>query len=158
MLTACINAALRKAHYEILPEGEGYFGRIESLEGVWAQADTLEACREELREVLEECALIEIRRSDWNSSPPHLLYCCYKIGSFVGPDKYVTVSRQFEDHLILCVEHEKLALPAVFEKLKPVLPDTRFVAKVVGRDRIAPQFSPRKYPTEGLLPRTTASV
>jgi len=54
MLTAYINAALRKAHYEILPEGEGYFGTIAGLQGVWAQADTLEACREELREVLEE--------------------------------------------------------------------------------------------------------
>ncbi len=53
-MTAYIDAALRKAHYEILPEGEGYFGVIEGLQGVWAQADTLEACREELREVLEE--------------------------------------------------------------------------------------------------------
>ena len=53
MLTAYINAALRKAHYEILPDGEGYFCTIEGLQGVWAQADTLEACREELREVLE---------------------------------------------------------------------------------------------------------
>lgn len=53
-LTAYINAALRKAHYEILPEGEGYIGVIEGLQGVWAQADTLEECREELREVLEE--------------------------------------------------------------------------------------------------------
>lgn len=61
MLTAYINAALRKAHYEILPEGEGYFGRIESLEGVWAQADTLEACREELREVLEEWIILGLK-------------------------------------------------------------------------------------------------
>ena len=46
MLTVGINAALRKAHYEILPDGEGYVGTIEGLQGVWAQADTLEACRE----------------------------------------------------------------------------------------------------------------
>lgn len=45
MVTAYINAALRKAHYEILPDGEGYFGSIEGLQGVWAQADALEACR-----------------------------------------------------------------------------------------------------------------
>lgn len=31
MLTTYINAALRKAHYEILPDGEGYFGSIEGL-------------------------------------------------------------------------------------------------------------------------------
>jgi len=61
MLTAYINAALRKAHYEILPEGEGYFGTIESLQGVWAQSDTLEACREELREVLEEWIVLGLK-------------------------------------------------------------------------------------------------
>ena len=61
MLTAYINAALRKAHYEILPDGEGYFGTIEGLQGVWAQADTLEACREELREVLEEWIILGLK-------------------------------------------------------------------------------------------------
>ena len=61
MLTAYINAALRKAHYEILPDGEGYFGTIEDLAGVWAQADTLEACREELREVLEEWIVLGLK-------------------------------------------------------------------------------------------------
>ena len=63
MLTAYINAALRKAHYEILPDGEGYFGAIEGLQGVWAQADTLEACREELREVLEEWIILGLKMS-----------------------------------------------------------------------------------------------
>jgi len=61
MLTAYINAALRKAHYEILPEGEGYFGTIDGLQGVWAQAETLEACREELREVLEEWIVVGLK-------------------------------------------------------------------------------------------------
>jgi predicted RNase H-like HicB family nuclease len=61
MLTAYINAALRKAHYEILPEGEGYCGTIDGLQGVWAQAETLEACREELREVLEEWIVLGLK-------------------------------------------------------------------------------------------------
>ena len=61
MLTAYIDAALRKAHYEMLPNGEGYFGAIEGFQGVWAQADTLEACREELREVLEEWIVLGLR-------------------------------------------------------------------------------------------------
>ena len=61
MLTAYINAAMRKAHYEILPDNEGYFGKIEGLQGVWANADSLEACREELREVLEEWILLGIK-------------------------------------------------------------------------------------------------
>ena len=61
MLTTYINAALRKAHYEMLLDGEGYFGSIEDFQGVWAQADTLEACREELREVLEEWSVLGLR-------------------------------------------------------------------------------------------------
>ena len=60
-ITAYINAAMRKAHYKNLPENEGYFGKIEVLQGVWANADSLEACREELREVLEEWILLGIK-------------------------------------------------------------------------------------------------
>ena len=52
---------MRKAHYEILPDGEGYFGSITDLQGVWANADTLEACREELQKVLEEWILIGLK-------------------------------------------------------------------------------------------------
>ena len=61
MLTNYIEAAMHKAHYEILPDGEGYFGNIPDLQGVWANAETLEACREELREVLEEWILIGLK-------------------------------------------------------------------------------------------------
>jgi predicted RNase H-like HicB family nuclease len=53
MLTVYIKGAMRKARYEMLPDGAGYFGTLEGLQGVWAQAETLEACREELREVLK---------------------------------------------------------------------------------------------------------
>ena len=61
MLTAYIDAAMRKAHYEILPDGEGYFGKIDDIQGVWANAETLEACRGELREVLEEWILLGLK-------------------------------------------------------------------------------------------------
>ncbi len=61
MLTSYINAAMRKAHYEILPANEGYFGKIEGLKGIWANAKTLEACREELREVLEEWIILGLK-------------------------------------------------------------------------------------------------
>jgi predicted RNase H-like HicB family nuclease len=54
VLTEYINAAMRHARYEILPDDGGYYGEIPELPGVWANADTLEACREELREVLED--------------------------------------------------------------------------------------------------------
>jgi len=61
MLTAYINAALRKATYQQLPDNEGYLGRIDACQGVWAQADSLEECREELREVLEEWIVLGLR-------------------------------------------------------------------------------------------------
>jgi predicted RNase H-like HicB family nuclease len=61
MLTAYIAAALRKAHYELLSDGEGYVGTIEGLPGVWAQGDTLEGCRDELQEVLEEWIVLGLK-------------------------------------------------------------------------------------------------
>lgn len=61
MLTSYIKASMEKAHYEILPDNEGYFGKIEAIQGVWANAKTLEACREELREVLEEWIILGLR-------------------------------------------------------------------------------------------------
>lgn len=53
MLTAYLAAALRQAEYEILPDDEGFFGRIAALPGVWGHAPTLEETREEVREALE---------------------------------------------------------------------------------------------------------
>ena len=61
MLTAYIRAAMHNAHYEILAGAEGYLGKIPDLQGVWANADTLEACREELREVLEEWIILGLK-------------------------------------------------------------------------------------------------
>jgi predicted RNase H-like HicB family nuclease len=52
MLTAYITRAMARARYKILDDGT-YFGEIPGLNGVWSGAQTLDACREELREVLE---------------------------------------------------------------------------------------------------------
>lgn len=54
MLTKYIQAAMRRAKYEILEDDGSFYGHIPELQGVWANAGTLEACREELEEVLEE--------------------------------------------------------------------------------------------------------
>ena len=62
MLTRYIQAAMRGAVYEILPEDGSYYGRIPGLDGVWANAATLEACREQLAEVLEEWILLGVSR------------------------------------------------------------------------------------------------
>lgn len=64
MLLEYIQAAMAKAKYEILPDDGTYYGRIPAFKGVWAQADTLEACRAELQSVLEDWILLAVRFND----------------------------------------------------------------------------------------------
>ena len=52
MLTQYIQAAMSQAHYELLEDGT-FYGEIPPCPGVYATAQTLEACRAELQEVLE---------------------------------------------------------------------------------------------------------
>lgn len=62
MLSAYIAAAMARAHYEIIENGdEPYYGEIPGLQGVWAVGPTLEATRAELQEVLEDWILVRIR-------------------------------------------------------------------------------------------------
>ena len=61
MLTEYIEAAMRKAKIKPLNKEEGYFGTIPGLRGVWANADTISACRKELRSVLEDWILVGVR-------------------------------------------------------------------------------------------------
>ena len=63
MLTEYIRAAMRRARYEILKDDGTFYGEIPEFNGVYANADTLEACREELEEVLEEWILFRISRN-----------------------------------------------------------------------------------------------
>ena len=63
MLTTYIQAALRKAKYEILKDDESYYGEIPGFKGIYANASTLEKCREELEEVLEEWILFRISKN-----------------------------------------------------------------------------------------------
>ena len=60
MLTAYIRAALRQAHYEAIEEDGSFYGYISGIAGVWANAKTLEGCREELESVLEGWLLLSI--------------------------------------------------------------------------------------------------
>ena len=62
MLTQYIQAALNCAKYEILSDGESYYGEIPGFSGVYANAETLERCREELEEVLEEWILFRVHQ------------------------------------------------------------------------------------------------
>ena len=63
MLTNYIRASMRLAKYEILSDDGTFYGEIPGFDGVYANADTLEACRDELEEVLEEWILFRISRN-----------------------------------------------------------------------------------------------
>lgn len=60
MLRDYIHAAMRRAKYEILPDDGSYYGEIPGLDGVFANAPTLEGCRDQLAEVLEHWILVGV--------------------------------------------------------------------------------------------------
>jgi len=60
MLTKYICVVMHKATYEIFSNGS-FYGEIPGFQGVYANAKTLEACREELQEVLEGWIILGLR-------------------------------------------------------------------------------------------------
>ena len=63
MLSRYMSKALEKAEYKKLDDGT-WFAEIPDFTGVWANAPTVEACRSELLEVLEEWLLLKLRDGD----------------------------------------------------------------------------------------------
>ncbi len=63
MLTEYLEAAMRHAHYEILKDDGTYYGEIPECRGVYANARTLEECRDELAAVLEDWLLLRIHKN-----------------------------------------------------------------------------------------------
>ena len=63
MLSKYILSAMKKARYEILKDDNTFYGEIPGFEGVYANSSTLEKCREELEEVLEEWLFFRISRN-----------------------------------------------------------------------------------------------
>ncbi len=63
MLIKYIQSALHKAKYEIIKDDGTYYGEIPGFQGVYSNADTLEDCRNELAEVLEEWLFFRISRN-----------------------------------------------------------------------------------------------
>lgn len=61
MLTDYIRAAMKQAKYEILEDDGTFYGEIPGFRGVYANAETLEACREELQSVLEDWMVLGLR-------------------------------------------------------------------------------------------------
>jgi len=64
MLTEYIDEALSRAHYELIDDpDEPYFGEVPDLPGVWAAGATLEACRRDLKDVIEGWILLSVKKS-----------------------------------------------------------------------------------------------
>jgi len=59
MLSEYVVKKLKTAVYKLLKDGT-YFGEIPGFRGVWASANNLEDCREELRGVLEDWLLLKV--------------------------------------------------------------------------------------------------
>jgi len=62
MLTAYIHTAMQKATYELL-EDNTFYGEIPECQGIWGNASTLEACRNELQDALEGWIILGLRLS-----------------------------------------------------------------------------------------------
>ncbi len=63
MIAEYLEALLSQAQYTTLPNGT-CLGRIPGQADLWAQAPTLETCRQELQVVLEEWALGYLTRQE----------------------------------------------------------------------------------------------
>jgi len=63
MLQTYIQKALQKAQYKRLEDGS-WFAEVPGLQGVWANGDCIEFCREELSEVIEEWLFLKIHDHD----------------------------------------------------------------------------------------------
>jgi hypothetical protein len=62
MLTKFIRAATARATYEILEDDRACYGEIPGLQGAWASAAALDACRSELESVLEVWLLYGLQK------------------------------------------------------------------------------------------------
>ena len=61
MIRQYVDEALRSARYDKLEDGT-FYGEVPRLRGVLATAETLEECRSQLAEVVEEWVLIRVAR------------------------------------------------------------------------------------------------
>ena len=61
MIRRYVEAALRVARYDKLEDGS-FYGEVPRLRGVLVTAASLEACRDQLAEVVEEWVLVRVAR------------------------------------------------------------------------------------------------
>lgn len=62
MLLRYLQTALDRAQYEIIEDEEPFYGEVRELEGVWATGETLEICRRNLAEAIEDWLLFSIAK------------------------------------------------------------------------------------------------
>jgi predicted RNase H-like HicB family nuclease len=63
MLVEYIQATMEDAEYKKLEDGS-WFAEIPGFEGIWANGKSVEECRRELIEVLEEWLILKIKDKD----------------------------------------------------------------------------------------------
>jgi predicted RNase H-like HicB family nuclease len=63
MILEYCSLAIEKAEYKRLEDGS-WFAEIPGFKGVWANARTVEGCRTELMNVLEEWLVLKLRDRD----------------------------------------------------------------------------------------------
>lgn len=62
MLSDYIRAVMARAQYRATPKDDLIYGEIPGFDGVCAQAQTLESCRHDLSEALEEWIFFRVSR------------------------------------------------------------------------------------------------
>jgi len=62
MVLQYIQTALECAHYEIIDDEEPFYGQVSPLAGIWATGKTLEECRRNLAEAIEDWVLFSIAK------------------------------------------------------------------------------------------------
>ena len=62
MIREYIDAAIGRAHYDLIDDEEPYYGEVPELQGVWATGNTLEECRQNLADVIDGWILVRLSR------------------------------------------------------------------------------------------------
>ena len=102
MIRLYVEQALRMARYDKLEDGT-YYGEVPRLRGVLASGETLEACREQLAEVVEEWILVRVAKG---LDVPRLgkvgvrVTCAKASGSGTALHVWVDEGQDFPDRLL----------------------------------------------------------
>jgi predicted RNase H-like HicB family nuclease len=62
MLSQYIQAALEQAHYEMIEDEEPFYAEVPGLDGVWATGKSMEECRRNLQDAIEDWLFFSIAK------------------------------------------------------------------------------------------------